>query len=104
MQSRILSTKFGIVRAAFTLQKILILLQKYTPILFPPYKTQSTHLFIFVHKFFAQRIKIGTIHRWNAYEIIFLTICDASLYNFFLSRVKILQDYDISTDYFCVCV
>ena len=46
-----------------------------------------------MHNFFAQAVKIDTILRWKAYEIIFLTIFDMSLYKFFLGRVKILLDY-----------
>ena len=54
IQSLIPSTNFGIVMTPF--QKVLILLQKCT-LYFPPYKTQNTHLFIFVHNFICSRGK-----------------------------------------------
>ena len=47
---------------------------------------------------FAQRVKIDTIDRWKAYEIVFLIIHNMSIYNFFQDRVKILHDYKYNPD------
>ena len=64
------------------------------PLYFAPIKPKMpTSLYLYI-TFLAQGVKIDTIHRWKAYEIIFLTIYNMSLYKFFLGRVKILQDYN----------
>ena len=68
-------------------QKIPIFFYKSIPLNIPLIKPKiptSLHLHIV---FFAQRVKIDTIHHWEAYEIIIVTIY-MSLYNIFLGQVK----------------
>ena len=74
-----------------------ILCYKSTPLHYPLIKSNipsPLHLYI---AFFAQGLKIDSINRWKAYEIIFLTIYGTPLYQFFQDRVKILQDYNVLT-------